>query len=60
MTVMQATQQQRSRTNAALALMLVLGNLFFACCVVGYPGQAAPTDWSRLENQPARIVLANY
>jgi hypothetical protein len=57
---MQSTQQQRSWTNAALAVVLVLANVFFVCCVVGYPGKVARTDWSRLESQPIRIVLANY
>jgi hypothetical protein len=57
---MQPTQQQRSWTNAALAVVLVLANVFFVCCVVGYPGKVARTDWSRLESQPIRIVLANY
>ena len=56
---MQPTQQKRFRTNAALAVILVLG-IRFVCCVVGHPGKAARTDWSRLESQPARIVLANY
>jgi hypothetical protein len=60
MTIMQPTRQQRPRINAVLALMLVLANVFFVCCVVGYPGQAARTDWSRLESQPARMALANY
>ena len=49
---------QHSLTNGALALMLVLGNLFFAACVTGYWGPAAQTDWSRLASEPARIALA--
>ena len=49
---------QQSLTNAAFALMLVLGNLFFAARVTGYWGPAAQTDWSRLASEPARIVLA--
>ena len=49
---------QRSLTNGALVLMLVLGNLFFAACVTGYWGPTAQTDWSRLASEPARIVLA--
>ena len=49
---------QRSLTNGALALMLVLGNLFFAACVTGYWGPTAQTDWSRLASEPAKIVLA--
>jgi hypothetical protein len=49
---------KRSLTNGALALMLVLSNLFFAACVTGYWGPTAQTDWSRLASEPARIVLA--
>jgi hypothetical protein len=49
---------KRSLTNGALALMLVLSNLFFAACVTGYWGPVAQTDWSRLASEPARIVLA--
>ena len=49
---------QRSLTSGALALMLVLSNVFFAACVTGYRGPAAPTDWSRLASEPAKIVLA--
>jgi hypothetical protein len=50
---------QRSLTSGALALMLVLSNVFFAACVTGYRGPAAPTDWSRLASEPAKIVLAS-
>jgi hypothetical protein len=49
---------ERSLTNGALALMLILGNLFFAACVTGCWGPAPHTDWSRLAGEPARIVLA--
>ena len=49
---------QRSMTNGALVLMLVVGNLFFAACVTGYWGPVAQTDWSRLAGEPAKIVLA--
>ena len=49
---------ERSQTNGALALMLVVGNLFFAACVTGYWGPVAQTDWSRLASEPAKIVLA--
>ena len=51
---------QQSLTNGALALMLVLGNIFFAACVTGYRGPVAQTDWSRLASEPAKIVLAAY
>jgi hypothetical protein len=51
---------KRSLTNGALALMLVLSNLFFAACVTGYWGLVAQTDWSRLAGEPAKIVLAAY
>ena len=49
---------QRSLTNDALALMLVISNVFFAACVTGYWGPAGQTDWSRLASEPVRIVLA--
>jgi hypothetical protein len=49
---------QRSLTNGALALMLVVGNLFFAACITGYWEPVTQTDWSRLAGEPARIVLA--
>ena len=49
---------QRSLTNDALALMLVISNVFFAACVTGYWGLVAQTDWSRLASEPARIVVA--
>ena len=51
---------ERSLTNGALALMLVLGNLFFAACVTGYWGPVVQTDWSRLAGEPAKIVLAAH
>jgi hypothetical protein len=49
---------QRSLTSVALALMLVISNLFFAACVTGYWGPVAQTDWSRLASEPTRIVVA--
>ena len=49
---------QRSLTNDALALMLVISNVFFAACVTGYWGPTAQTDWSRSASEPAKIVLA--
>ncbi|TDH60128.1 hypothetical protein E2C06_23630 [Dankookia rubra] len=49
---------KHSLTNGALAMMLVLGNLFFAACVTGYWGPVAQTDWSRHAGEPVRIVLA--
>ena len=49
---------KRSLTNGALALMLVISNVFFAACVTGYWGPTAQTDWSSLASEPARIVLA--
>ena len=49
---------QRTFTNGALALMLIVGNLFFAACVTGYWGPTAQTDWSRLVSEPTKIVLA--
>ena len=49
---------KRSLTNGALALMLVISNVFFAACVTGYWGPVVQTDWSRLASEPARIVLA--
>ena len=49
---------QRSLTSGALALMLVLSNVFFAACVTGYWGPVVQTDWPRLASEPARIVLA--
>ena len=49
---------QQSLTNGALALMLVISNVFFAACVTGYWGPTAQTDWSRLASEPAKIVLA--
>jgi hypothetical protein len=49
---------QRSLTSGALALMLVLSNIFFAACVTGYRGPVAKMDWSRLASEPIRIVLA--
>ena len=51
---------KRSLTNGALALMLVISNVFFAACVTGYWGPTAQTDWSRLASGPAKIVLAAY
>jgi hypothetical protein len=57
MTTMQPAEQPRSRSNAALAVLLVLGNLFFFGCVVSrYAGGS--TDLPREVSQPARIVLA--
>ena len=51
---------KRSLTNGALALMLVISNVFFAACVTGYWGPTAQTDWSRLASEPVKIVLAAY
>jgi hypothetical protein len=56
MTAMQPMPQQRTRTNLALLLMLVLGNLFFFWCVAGRYA-APPVEWGRGAGQPERIVL---
>ena len=59
MTTMQPAEQPRMRSNAALAVLLVLGNLFFFGCVASrYAGAAAGPP--HLASQPARIVLATY
>lgn len=57
MTTTQPAPQQRSRSNAALAALLLLGNLFFWGCVASR-FTMAPTGWSEMAAQPERIVLA--
>ena len=57
MATMQPAKQSRTRSNVALAVMLVLGNLFFFGCVVGrYAG--GPTGSPHMVNQFVKIVLA--
>jgi hypothetical protein len=57
MTTMQPAEQPRSRSNAALAVMLVLGNLFFWGCVVSryaWGTMGSP----HIVSQPAKFVPA--
>jgi hypothetical protein len=56
MTTMQPAEQTRSRSNVVLAVMLVLGNLFFFGCVVSSTGVS--TSSPQVVSQPAKIVLA--
>ncbi|WP_165943525.1 hypothetical protein [Roseicella aquatilis] len=49
--------QHDTRTKAALAAMLVLGNVFFFACVAGRCGLTS-TDWTSPEAQPPRLILA--
>ncbi len=56
MTPMQPADQQRPRSDAALAVMLVLGNLFFWGCVVSRYAEV-PTDSPHMVGQPTKIVL---
>jgi hypothetical protein len=53
---MQPADQQRPRSDAALAVMLVLGNLFFWGCVVSRYAEV-PTDSPHMVGQPTKIVL---
>ena len=56
MTTMQLAKQPRLRSTAALAVMLVLGNLFFFGCVASrYAG--ASTEAPHIFTQPGKIVL---
>ena len=53
-----APQQKPSRaSNAVLALLLVLGNLFFWGCVASRT-TGIPTAWSDTAGETVRIVLA--
>jgi hypothetical protein len=56
MTTMQSASRQLSRSNAALALLLLLGNLvFFACVASRHLGSA--TDLTYPAVQTARITV---
>ena len=56
MTTMQPAEQPRLRSTAALAAMLVMGNLvFFGCVVSRYAG--VPTEPPHTFSQPGKIVL---
>jgi hypothetical protein len=56
MMTMQPAEQPRLRSTAALALMLVLGNLFFFGCIASrYAGVS--TEAPHMFSQPGKIVL---
>jgi hypothetical protein len=57
MTTMQPAEQQRPRSDAALAVTLVLGNLFFWVCVANRYAEV-PTASPYMVSQPEKIVLA--
>ena len=56
MTTMQPAEQPRLRSTAALAVMLVLGNMFFFGCVVSRYAEV-PTEAPHMFSQPGKIVL---
>jgi hypothetical protein len=56
MATMQPALQQVSKSNRALLLMLVFGNLFFFSCVTSRYFQV-PAKWSPVLEQPVRIAL---
>jgi hypothetical protein len=57
MTATQPAPQPTPRSNAALALLLVLSNLVFWGCVASRC-MPTSTDWPETAGQPARMVLA--
>jgi hypothetical protein len=57
MTATQPAPQPTPRSNAALALLLVLSNLVFLGCVASRC-MPTSTDWPETAGQPARMVLA--
>ena len=56
MTTMQPAERQRSRSDAVLAVTLVLGNLSFWVCVASRYVEV-PTGSPYMVSQPEKIVL---
>ena len=56
MTTMQPAERQSSRSDAVLAVTLVLGNLFFWVCVANRYAEVPPAS-PYMVSQPEIIVL---